>query len=117
MKVKNLHSTPRYPQSNSQVESSNKTLLMALKKRLQLAKGKWVNELPRVLWAYRTSNRKPTRMSSFALTYKMESIIPTEIGIPTLRTEIPEEANAEAVTIDLDMTDKLREAAAMRIAS
>ena len=47
----------------------------------------------------------------------MEAIIPTEIGMPTLRTEIPEKANVEAVTKDLDMTDKLYEAAAVRIAS
>ena len=47
----------------------------------------------------------------------MEAIILTKIGIPTLQTEIPEEANAEAVTKDLDMTDELREALAVRIAS
>ena len=47
----------------------------------------------------------------------MEAIIPTEIGMPTLRTRIPKEANAEAVTQDLDIADELREAAAMRIMS
>ena len=35
----------------------------------------------------------------------MEAIIPTKIEMPTLRTEIPEEANAEAITKDLDMTE------------
>ena len=47
----------------------------------------------------------------------MEAIIPTEIGMPTLRTGIPEEANAKVVTKDLDMGDELREAAVVRIAS
>ena len=37
--------------------------------------------------------------------------------MPTLRTEIPEEANTEALARDLDMTDKLREATTMRMAS
>ena len=46
LKIKNLYSTPRYPQSNGQAEASNKTLLTALKKRLDFAKGKWVKELP-----------------------------------------------------------------------
>ena len=46
LKIKNLYSTLRYLQSNGQVEASNKTLLTALKKRLDLAKGKWVVELP-----------------------------------------------------------------------
>ena len=59
------------------------------------------------------TSQKPTGASPFALTYGMEAIIPTEIGMPTLRTEIPEEVNAAVVTKDLDMTNKLREAAAV----
>ena len=55
LKIKNLYFTPWYPQSNGQAEASNKTLLTALKKRLDSTKGKWVEELPGVLWAYRTT--------------------------------------------------------------
>ena len=84
---------------------------------MHYTKGKWVEELPRVLWAYRTTSGKLTGISSFALTYGMEAIIPIEIGMPTLQTEIPEKANAEAVAKDLDMASELREATAMRIAS
>ena len=47
----------------------------------------------------------------------MEAIIPTKIGVPTLRMEIPEKANTEAIAKDLDMTDELHEAAVVRIAS
>ena len=47
----------------------------------------------------------------------MEEIIPTEIWVPTLRTEIPTKANVEAVTKDLDMTDELHEAAVVHIES
>ena len=43
---------PHYPQSNEQVEATNKTLLTALKKMLEWAKRKWVDELSEVLWAY-----------------------------------------------------------------
>ena len=117
MKIKNLYSTPRYLQSNGQVESSNKTLLTALKKRLHSAKGKWVDELPGVIWAYKTTSQKPTGMSPFALTYEIEAIISIEIGMPTLKIEIPEEANVEAITKDLYMADELREDVAMRIVS
>ena len=46
MKIKKLYSTPRYPQSNDQGKSSNKTLLTTLKKRLHSTKGIWVDELP-----------------------------------------------------------------------
>ncbi|WKA13298.1 hypothetical protein VitviT2T_030614 [Vitis vinifera] len=52
LKIKNLYSTPWYPQSNGQVEATNKTLLYALKKMLEQAKEKWVEELLDVLWAY-----------------------------------------------------------------
>ena len=76
LKTKNLYSTPRYPQSNGQVEASNKTLLTALKKRFDSVKGKWVDELPGVLWAYRTTSCKPTDISPFPLTYGMETIVP-----------------------------------------
>ena len=90
LNIKNLYSTPRYPQSNGLAEALNKTLLTALKKRLDSAKGKWVDELPGILWAYRTTARKPTGISPFAITYGMEAIIPTEIGMPTIRIDVPE---------------------------
>ena len=90
LKIKNLYSTPRYPQSNGLAEALNKTLLITLKKRLDLAKGKWVDELSGVLWAYITTARKPTGISPFAMTYGMEAIIPTKIGMPTIWTDVPE---------------------------
>ena len=90
LKIKNLYSTPRYLQSNGLAEASNKTLITALKKRLDSAKGKWVDELPGVLWAYRTTARKPTGVSPFAITYGMEAIIPMVIVIPTIQTNTPE---------------------------
>ena len=117
LKIKNLYSIPRYPQSNGLAEASNKTLLTTLKKRLDSAKGKWVDELPGVLWAYRTTTRKPTGISPFTITYRMEAIIPTEIGMPTIRTNTPEQGSIELMIRELDTVDELRESAAIRIAS
>ena len=117
LKIKNLYSTPRYPHSNGQEEASKKTILTALKKRLDSAKGKWVDELPGVLWAYRTTARWPTGISPFALTYRMEAIVPTEIDKPTLRSDLPEQSNAETIIKDLDTEDELREAAVVRVTS
>ena len=117
LKVKNLYSTPCYPQSNGLAEASNKTLLTALKKRLDSAKGKWVDELPGVLWAYRTIARKPTGMSSFTITYGMEAIIPTEIGKPTIRTNTPEQGSTELMIKEIDTFDELRDSAAIHKAS
>ena len=76
-----------------------------------------MDELPGVLWAYRTTSRKLIGLSLFALTYGMEAIIPTKIGVPILQIETPEKANTEANAKDLDMTDELHEAMTLRIAS
>ena len=93
LKIKNLYSTPRYPQRNGLAKVAKKTLLTALEKRLDSVKGKWVDELPRVLWACRTTTRKPTGMSPFTIKYGMEAIIPPEIGMPTIRINTPEQGS------------------------
>lgn len=72
-------STLRYPQSNSQAKFNNKTIISNLKKRLEAAKGRWVEELLGVLWAYRTTPRTITRESFFSLVCGMKVVIPTEI--------------------------------------
>ena len=117
LNIRNLYSIPRYPQSNGQAKASNKTLLTALKKQLDSTKGKWVEELPGVLWAYRTTARKPIDVSPFTLTYGMEAVIPTETGIPTIRTATPESENEGSVIRELDTSDELREAATIRVTS
>ena len=116
LKIKNLYSTPQYSHINGQAEASNETILTALKKRLDSDKGKWVDELPKVLWSYRTIARRPTGISLFALTYGIEAIVSIEIGMPMLRTDLPEQLNAETM-INLDTEDALHEVAVVRIAS
>ena len=53
--IKNRYSTPAYLQGNGQAETVNKVIVNGLKKRLDDAKGKWVEELPHVLQTYRTT--------------------------------------------------------------
>ena len=50
--IKNRYSTPAYPQGNGQAEAVNKVIVNGLKKRLDDAKERWVEELPHVLWTY-----------------------------------------------------------------
>ena len=47
--ITNRYSTPAYPQGNGQAEAVNKVIVNGLKKRLDDAKGKWVEKLPHVL--------------------------------------------------------------------
>ena len=54
LEIKNKYLTPAYLLSNGQVEATNKAIVNGLKKRLEGAKGRWIEELPNVLWAYRT---------------------------------------------------------------
>ena len=52
IRIKNYYSSPTYLQSNGQAEVTIRTLKAALKTKLEDLKGKWVEYLPEVLWAY-----------------------------------------------------------------
>ena len=80
--IRNRYSTPTYPQRNGQAEASNKVIVSRLKKRLDVAKGKWVDELPYVLWTYRTTPQR-SRETPFSMTYGAEAVIPLELRFPT----------------------------------
>ena len=47
----------------------------------------------------------------------MEAIIPTEIGMPTVRTDMPKQSNIVFIIKELDKADELRETATVRVAS
>ncbi|KAK3009182.1 hypothetical protein RJ639_013522 [Escallonia herrerae] len=74
-----------HPQSNGQTENMNRNILQGLKKKLNEAKGAWVDELPKVLWAYRTTPHSITGETPFSLCYGTEAMLPVEIGVPTIR--------------------------------
>ncbi len=81
--IKNFFSSPGYPQSNGQAEVSNKIRLSGIKKKLEKAKGKCVEEHSSVLWTHRTTVRKSTGETPFALAYGVEAVIPLKVDIPT----------------------------------
>ena len=76
-----------------------------------------MEELPGVLWAYRTMALRPTGVSPFALTYGMEAVIPTKIGLPTGRTTMPDLVNEESMVKELETIDELQEVTAIQMAS
>ena len=83
--IMNRYSTPAYPQGNGQAEVVNKVIVNGLKKRLNDAKGKWMEELSHVLWIYRTMPRRSIGETSFSMTYGTEAVIPLETGFLTLK--------------------------------
>ena len=110
MRIRNRYSTPVYPQGNGQAKATNKVIVSGLKKRLDNAKGKWVDELSHVLWTYRTTPRTLTRETHFSMTYGAEAIIPLESGFPTSRTnQFNVEENTCLLLDNLDVAEERRE--------
>ena len=70
--ITNRYSTPAYPQGNGQAEAINKVIVSGLKKMLNDVKVKWVEELPHILWTYRTTPHRSTRDTPFSMTYGAE---------------------------------------------
>ena len=58
-----------------------------MKTKLEDLKGRWADELPEVLWAYRTTLRAQTRETPFSLAYGYKAMVPLEIGAGSLRRE------------------------------
>jgi transposase InsO family protein len=78
--IKQYFSSVEHPQSNGQAESTNKVILNGLKKRLEKAGTNWVEDLYQILWSYRTTPRSTTRETPFQMVYRLDVVIPVEIG-------------------------------------
>lgn len=116
--IKQPMSTPRYPQCNGQEEQSNKLVLDCLKNRLEDTKGKWVDELPRVLWAYRSTKQRSTSETPFFLIYRTEEIIPPHITIPSMSNEVGIiDQNYEQIKVNIDLLEEERERAIVKVAA
>ena len=108
--IKNRYSTPAYPQGNGQAGVVNKVIVSGLKKKLDNAKEKWVEELPYVLWTYRTTPRRSTGETSFSMMYGTEAAIPLETSFPMLRTNaLTLDNNDELLERSLDLIEERRE--------
>ena len=112
----NRYSTPTYPQGNGQAEAINKVIVNGIKKRLNDAKGKWVEELLHVLWTYRTTPRRLTGETPFSMTYGAEAVIPLETGFPTLKTNsFNLSSNDKLLEKSLDLIEERRESAMVQL--
>ncbi|GKC44865.1 reverse transcriptase domain-containing protein [Tanacetum coccineum] len=74
-----------HPQANGSIERANRSIMQGIKTRLHQEGGAWVEELPNVLWAHRTTPKTSNRETPFSLAYGTEAVIPMEIGNPTRR--------------------------------
>ena len=109
--------TKRYPQGNGQAKAINKVIVNGIKKRLDDAKGKLVEELPHVLWIYRTTPRRSTGETLFSMTYGLEAVIPLETGFPTLKTSsFNPSNNNELLETSLNFIEERRKSAMVQLA-
>ena len=94
-----------------------RSLLKIIKTRLEGVKGVWLEELPSVLWAYRTTTRIPTGETPFRLAYGSEVVIPTDVGLTNYRVDNHDERRSdETMCLQLDLLNEVRAATEQRLA-
>ncbi|XP_030925026.1 uncharacterized protein LOC115952082 [Quercus lobata] len=114
--IKNQFSSSGHPQANGQTEVTNRTLLKIIKTRLDDAKGAWPEELPNVLWAYRTTARTSTGETPFRITYGTEAVISVEVGVTSIRRgTFNEGRNDDELRLNLDCLDEVRDNASSKM--
>ncbi|XP_076881128.1 uncharacterized protein LOC143529169 [Bidens hawaiensis] len=86
--------------------------------KLGTKKGKWVEELPFVLWADRTTPKNAAAQTPLSLVSRTVVVIPTEMVISTARSCLQNpETNDQDLANELDNIDKLRDLAKFCIAT
>ncbi|GAU39246.1 hypothetical protein TSUD_396930 [Trifolium subterraneum] len=83
-KIEHHNSSPYRPQMNGAVEAANKNIKKIVQKMVVTYKD-WHEMLPFALHGYRTSVRTSTGATPFSLVYGMESVLPVEVEIPSMR--------------------------------
>ena len=98
------------PRARQDFTPSIRNLKDALKTKLEDLKGNWVEYLPKVLWAYRTTQKSATQETPFALAFGTEAVAPVEVGIKSPRIELASvEHNDEVLRLNLELLDEKRE--------
>ena len=76
-----------------------------------------MEELPHVIWTYRTTPRRSTGETPFSMTYGAEAVIPLETGFLTSRTSsFNPNDNYEQLKKNLDLIEEKRENVMVQLA-
>ena len=84
-KVKRVVISAYHPQANGMIERSHKPIVDALLKISDGGSTNWVQNLPAVLLADRSTVRSSTSLSPYYITCGSEPVLPIELEIPTWR--------------------------------
>ncbi|XP_071688290.1 uncharacterized protein [Rutidosis leptorrhynchoides] len=100
--------------ANGQVEVTNKEIVVGIKARLGLSQTRWVDEVPYVLWAHRTTPKQSMRGIPFNLVYT-KAVILAKIRVPTHRVlEFDFESNSSILRVILNLLEERRIRATIR---
>ena len=76
-----------------------------------------MDELPHVLWTYRTTTRRSIGETPFSMTYGAEVVIPLESRFLTLRTDqFDIKKNNRLLSNSLDLVEERKEVVAVKMA-
>nr|CAH67683.1 H0510A06.8 [Oryza sativa] len=119
MGIKLCFASPAHPRSNGQVERANAEILKGLKTKtfniLKKHGDSWIEELPAVLWANRTTPSRATGETPFFLVYGAEAVLPSELTLRSPRATMYCEADQDQLRRDdLDYLEERRRRAALR---
>ncbi|GJV38601.1 reverse transcriptase domain-containing protein [Tanacetum coccineum] len=75
----------------------------------------WVDELPQVLWAHRTTPKSSNGETPFSLVYGSEAVIPIQISVETRRIQdFNLRKNEQRCEEDIDILKERREIASIK---
>jgi hypothetical protein len=83
--IKLLNSSPYYAQANGQAESSNKSLVKLIKKKIEDNPISWHEVLSEALRAHRISRHGATKVTPFQIVYGQEAVLPVEVNLGAYR--------------------------------
>ena len=110
-----------HPRANAQVERPNGIILDALKKWLfekeHKHSGKWLKELPAMVWGLRTQPSHNTDISPYFMVFGSEAVLPADVAFRAPRVENYNEENSDqAWLIELDSLEEERLVSCVRTA-
>ncbi|GJZ37944.1 reverse transcriptase domain-containing protein [Tanacetum coccineum] len=101
-----------HPQANGQVEVTNRDIIKGMERRLGKTHQGWVDELPQILWAHRTTPKSSNEETPFSLVCGFEAAVPIEISTEIKRIkEFEVRQNKKSHREDLDILEERREIA------
>jgi hypothetical protein len=95
-----------HTQSNRAIERANGFIFSGIKKCLfDQKKGKWTNELPKVIWPHNTTISRVTGFTPFHLLFSTEAMTPEEIKNESMRMLKAKEIEEVDQKVEKDMIE------------